>query len=669
MIPYFTPDGKLDPTGFYRYRFLPYYRPSKGWGSLGDPAKPLRYVQAAGTELHVYLPPLLPEGGTWRDVMASPEIEVDITEGELKAACGCVHARATLGLGGVFSWTSKVRRQPLIPVLEACVWKNRRVNLIFDSDRAMNPLVQLAASRLAVALTARGAIVYDVLLPQGEEGKKQGLDDFILARGAEAYLMLLSGAEPVKASSELHRLNEEVAVIWKGGAAGNIVRFEDGRILTPAMFTRSVYKDRSYIEFKVAASGAQGTPKLKYAAEEWLAWACRGRILQITYVPGDPPITEAGEYNLWQPSSVVPALGGLGPWEHLLGKLFAGVAPEHLTWFRRWLAYPLQVPGTKLFSCALLWSHRGGTGKNLLAEALIPVYGESNCVTIKSRHLMSEFNAWAEAKQLVIGDEITLDDKRHTSGDLKSMLTNRVIRINRKGIEAYEVPDCANYILTSNDPVAIVLDQGERRTFVHHVPEEPLGDQYGVEFKRWLYGYRGPPWTHSPAPGSGAAALAWEMLHFDLGDFSPTAEPPDTGAKLDLIASSRSDIDTWAASIKLDPDATLSSIGKYVASSNGRRNSIYSIYTPEDLLKIYDPDDRKRCSLRAMGIALDRVGFRKAIFNNGRLGNVRSTFWLIKDLDPDRPPMTSTVAARLYRQERPERFMAPGEQPEKEKVQ
>jgi hypothetical protein len=351
---------------------------------------------------------------------------------------------------------------------------------------------------------------------------------------------------------------------------------------------------------------------------------------------------------------VVPVRGSIKPWEDLVKRIFGTARPAHVLWFKRWLAYPLQHPGAKMFNCVLVWSHRGGTGKNLLAETMFPIYGVSNYTVIKSKHLTGDFNGWAEAKQFVVGDEITLDDKRHTTGDLKSMLTSKVVRINRKGIESYEMPDCCNYYFTSNDPVALSLDQGERRTFVHHAPEEPLGDAYGAQYAAWL-------------TAGGAAAVAWHLREeLDLGDFSHTAEPPDTMDKLDMIANSRSDIDTWAAALKLEPEQYLRSHGSTKFSGSGA----CSIYTPDDLLKLYDPDDRKRCSLRALGIALDRAGFRKAYANNGRIGNVRSTFWLIKDPDPSRPPITSTQAARIYQEERPERFMLPSaKMSEKRKVQ
>jgi len=657
-IPYFTPQGKV-VKDFYRYRFWPVSKPGSGFASLAEPSK-LRYVQPAGSELHVYMPPLL-KGVTWADVMKEPRVDVYITEGELKAACVCANGRIMMGLGGVFSWMSKRRHQEFLPILEQFVWKGRVVYLCFDSDAATKPLVQLALSRLALALTARGAIVHEIELPPGSDGGKQGVDDFMLANSPEALDTLVKAAKPVQASLELHRLNEEVALLWSGGAGGNVVRVEDAKIMTPQQFTRAFYKDRAYMEYTLNSKGDPGLPKLKFAAEEWLSWRCRARVNNLTYAPGKPRITHTGDFNMWQDCGVKPVKGDIKPWEDLLKRMLADMTVDRQLWFRRWLAYPLVHPGTKMFSCVLVWSHKGGTGKNLMAEAMIPIYGELNCATIKSRHLTSDFNGWAEGKQFIIGDEITLDDKRHTSGDLKSMLTSRTVRINRKGIESYEVPDCANYYFTSNDPVAIVLDQGERRTFVIHAPEIPVGDEYGRKFMAWMR-------------NGGAAHVAYYLINeLDMGDFSPTAEPPDTEAKLDLIANSRSEVDTWAVALKLNPDKYLapSSASKYAGPSSASATGPFSIYTSDDLLKLYDPEERKRASLRTVGIALDRAGFRKALHNNGRLGNTRSTFWIIRNDNLERAPITSTEAARRYVQERPTQFVPPSQQAaaKKEKVQ
>lgn len=638
LIPYFTPQGKPIPD-FYRYRFWPESKPSRGFAALAPPSD-LRYVQPKGTELHVYMPPLL-DGISWADVMEHPEIPVFITEGELKSACVCANTSfAMLGLGGVFSWMSKRQQQSLIPALAAFKWAGRKVYIVFDSDRARKPLVQLAASRLAIELTERGAELFDVLLPPPpDKDSKQGVDDLLFNEGPSALETLLDTKDatvPVKHSLELHKLNDEVAFVHSGGAAGNVVRYSDALIMSADKFTRAHYRDRKYFEFTTDNKGNPRPPIVRKAAEEWLEWPYRNRVAAVTYAPGKPRITEDNEFNIWRDTGVAPKRGSIQPFNDLLNKVFSASPQEHVNWFLQWLAYPLQNPGAKLFSCVLFWSFTGGTGKNLLAETMIPIYGDSNCSVIRSRDLTSSFNAWAEGKQFIIGDEVTLDDKRHTSGELKSMLTSRTVRINRKGIEAYEVPDCANYYLTGNDPVPLTLDSGERRTFVHHTPEVPLGDSYGAAYARWL------------RTEGGAAFVKYHLLSLSLNAFSPTAMPPITDAKIELVSDSRSEVDAWAMGVRQDPEKYL--VAGSVKFGTNTKSTPYTVYTPEDLMRLYDPEGRTRTSFRALGLALRKAGFRKAAYNNGMLGNYRATFWI---MDPSAPHLTSTQAAKLYQEERP----------------
>ena len=331
-IPYFNPDGSVTKD-FFRYRFWPEARPSNGWHAIAEPSSQ-RYTQPKGTELHVYMPPLL-KGVTWADVMAYEGADLDITEGELKSACACANGRIMLGLGGVFSWTSKRHSQPLIPILEKFKWEGRRVNIAFDSDKSSKPMVQLALSRLATTLTERGALVYDIMLPSAADGAKQGVDDFVATAGIAAYEGIVSKAEPVKYSLALHQLNDEVALVWRSGAASNIVRLDDGQIITPQQFKNSLYKDRVYMEYTLNAKGEPAPPRKKSAADEWLSWPCRTTVGEITYAPGQPLITKSGDYNRWRSDGVKPVRGDISPWEHLLGKMTKGLQPEHVLWFKR----------------------------------------------------------------------------------------------------------------------------------------------------------------------------------------------------------------------------------------------------------------------------------------------------------------------------------------------
>lgn len=95
-----------------------------------------------------------------------------------------------------------------IPDFDLVNWK-RPVTIIFDSDGHANPMVRLAAWRLARELAGRGATVSLLFLPHGPNGQKQGADDYLVAHGPEALADLLT-------TSWLYdpALNEHEADVW-----------------------------------------------------------------------------------------------------------------------------------------------------------------------------------------------------------------------------------------------------------------------------------------------------------------------------------------------------------------------------------------------------------------------------------------------------------------------
>ena len=100
-----------------------------------------------------------------------PRQELIITEGEKKSLAATQEGFPCIGLAGVWAWSEKGKER-LLPELERINWRGRRVFICFDSDIADKPEVQDAESRLACLLTARGAIVRCVRLPN-REGAKQ----------------------------------------------------------------------------------------------------------------------------------------------------------------------------------------------------------------------------------------------------------------------------------------------------------------------------------------------------------------------------------------------------------------------------------------------------------------------------------------------------------------
>ncbi|MBM4050491.1 MAG: DUF3854 domain-containing protein, partial [Planctomycetes bacterium] len=81
-----------------------------------------------------------------------------------------------------------------IPDLDLVTWRKRTAFLVFDSDIVRKAEVRRALWALRGELVGRGAIVRVVYLPDGKDGAKVGLDDLLVAHGADALRKVLNDA-------------------------------------------------------------------------------------------------------------------------------------------------------------------------------------------------------------------------------------------------------------------------------------------------------------------------------------------------------------------------------------------------------------------------------------------------------------------------------------------
>lgn len=116
--------------------------------------------------------------------LADPTIPVWITEGIPKGDALVSAGMCAVALLGVWNWTGVALSdfQYLRP-------KGRQIYIAFDSDVMLKKEVHTALARLAELLTSRGGDVAFVYLPDGTEGRKQGVDDFLAAGGTIAELL------------------------------------------------------------------------------------------------------------------------------------------------------------------------------------------------------------------------------------------------------------------------------------------------------------------------------------------------------------------------------------------------------------------------------------------------------------------------------------------------
>jgi hypothetical protein len=604
VLPYFTSQGK--PTDFYRYRYLETVQ------NGNRKKKPYRYTQPSGKRPQLYFSPLLP--GSWKKYFARPEPEersLLFTEGENKANCACKRGLPTIGLGGVWNWMSKREGLVLIPELEELPLEGVPVYICFDSDARNNFDIIKAENALARQLQHKKALPYIIRLPELNPPSKTGLDDFLVKEGEKAFSDLLDKALRW-GPEELFKLNEEVILLRE---SSTVLEHSTRHRWRASEFANVVYANRHHyvVEEKIDKKTNKSYKAVveKNTAREWIKWEhYRAEVEKATYRPGEPLIV-GKEYNTWRGWGLSEDLikkGDISLWRKLIDFI---VGPQWRNWLECWLAYPLQNPGTKLFQSVVVWGRVQGTGKTLIGHTMARIYG-TNFSEINERHLHSSFNSWAEYKQFVMGDEITGGDKRAAGDFLKGLITQKFLYINPKFIPEYTVPDCINYYFTSNHPDAFFLEDSDRRFAVFEVKGDPLPLEFYKEYDCWY---------KSDAVG----ALFYHLLHLDTEElgYNPAGPAPVTDAKREMIADGRSDLGSWVARLRDEPDSVLR-MGD--AEPIKRR-----MYTTSELLSFYDPGRVTRVTENGLSRELKRAGiFRPAEVIATKRGSQK--LWVIRDI-------------------------------------
>ena len=568
LLPYHDFDGK--PTGFFRVRLLTQPR-----SFAAEAVKPQRYVQPPDTGVAAYFP----RSVKWRDIVSDSTRPIYVTEGEFKAACACENGLPTIGLGGVYSWRSAKGGIAFLPELDEVAWAGRHVFVVFDSDAQTNHNVMRALRHLCAELTSRGALPFIAKLPALPDHPKTGLDDFVVARGADALADVFEAAEQYGLAEELWKLNDRVCFVRDPGF---VLELATGQRMNVMSFSREVYANLFYIEREEGPKGARIIKKS--TAQEWVKWAHRLEAQRITYRPGSPRFTAEGELNTWRGSGVEPIAGDSSPWSKLLDHLFDG-DPDAREWFERWCALPLQRPGRKILSAVVMWGVHQGTGKTLLGYSLSRLLGEHNVSEITQDHLRSQYNDWLVDKQLIIGEEITGSDRRADADRIKALITQATVRVSAKYVREYSVPAVANFFFTSNHPDAFFLEDTDRRFFVHEVRRPPLPMRFYKDYAKWL------------RSDEGASALLAHLLAVDLGNFDPDGPAYETAAKREMIEDNKSDLAAWILRLKREPRAVLKSCGMPDDTE---------LLSTSQLRAMYDPADAKRVTTNGMGRELKR---------------------------------------------------------------
>jgi hypothetical protein len=217
-----------------------------------------------------------------RAALADPTVPLGATEGCKKALAATQHGFPFVAIPGVWNWVApretkngkKVGKLALNHDLAAVPWKGRQVSVCFDSDAATNPDVTRAERELADALRRAGADVRIVRLPAEPDGSKNGIDDFVVRHGADAFRRLLeTGAptpQPEAEPVDPARFTDSGYTTVRGNTYHCVFKLdEDTGELVVAKKIKLANFTAKIVGETVTDDGAEQTREFAVAVEQW----------------------------------------------------------------------------------------------------------------------------------------------------------------------------------------------------------------------------------------------------------------------------------------------------------------------------------------------------------------------------------------------------------------
>jgi len=199
-----------------------------------------------------------------------------------------------------------------------------------------------------------------------------------------------------------------------------------------------------------------------------------------------------------------------------------------------WFAWVIQNQDKKPNWALVLGSTIQGIGKDLFLNPLRHAIGLAYVREINAGELASSFNGWLDGTKLVVVQEMENFERRRTANLMKPLIASppEYLRVNEKGIIAYEIRNITATIIFSNEHDAVQIATGDRRYFVIWNDGVPRDAAYYAAFAGWL------------DDGGCALAAAW-LLARDVSAFDAKGRAPASRAKDDMRRAARTPLAAW----------------------------------------------------------------------------------------------------------------------------
>lgn len=332
---------------------------------------------------------------------------------------------------------------------------------------------------------------------------------------------LYKKAQNFSSDQIIEKLNAQYFVVNNEGGKCCVASWEDQpdagggyrKVLTTTSF--SDFK-KIHMNKKVTVGHTEkGAPIIKPIGDYWLEHEQRRQYLRIDFSPGET--TPENVYNLWQGFKCKPVKGS---WRHMRRHIWFNIAQQDREIFRyilKWVAWAVQHPNRPA-EVALVLKGNKGTGKGTFARAIKNLFGQHGLQIFSSSHLTGHFNAHLRDCVLLYADEAIAPGNHEAEANLKGILTEPIIPIERKGHDIIQVPNYLHVIMTSNSEWVVPATSDERRFAVIQAADKIKVTR--CDFDQIYY----------ELDHGGMEAMLHFFLNLDLGDWHPRKDIPANDA-------------------------------------------------------------------------------------------------------------------------------------------
>jgi hypothetical protein len=268
----------------------------------------------------------------------------------------------------------------------------------------------------------------------------------------------------------------------------------------------------------------------------WLCHASRRQYDGLDLVPNGPAVLPGNKLNLWQDWGVDEGEGDWGLIRWHIENVLAGGDSVFADYIIRWCAWKFQNPGEPN-EVALVLRGGKGTGKGAFAQVLMRIFGSHALQIFSSAHLGGKHNKHLQNRLFLFADEAFWAGDREAERLLKGIVTEKVIMIEPKGVDAFQWRNRLSLLIAANEGWVVPASHDERRYAVNNINEE----------KKQNTTYFAP--LFAQIENGGPAAMLYDLRRMPLGNWHPRNTVPQTKALIEQKMESLGGLEQWWVSL------------------------------------------------------------------------------------------------------------------------